>query len=576
MTINENQLNSVRLNDGEELISNFNTEMRRKRGSKPVFKIEFIEIDDTVTDITQYYIEGANFEKIKERAPDEIQAGNFDILLSNQDDNFSEFVSGSFLEGKQYIGASIKVSVGFILPDGTTEFESQIIGIIDELKTGDNESHVVFRCRDRISKIIDKKLRPIPTVEIPVYAANRGNGVISTIESLAFATTAQSWTVTCTTGGGNGVAQFSVTGSVSGSIGPATSGTEFSDTSVGIKFTITAGTDNWAVGDEITFSQAAVPQWNIVNPAKIIWSVLTGFNFDSDTQESWSSSVLSLDSTQSTSNTDINYNSFLDAITDLGGVIEGFGLKGFISYGETGKNLLESILIIFLGSIYTDADGKIVLRTWTPQFGDPDVTVFSDTKKIAALGYIKSIDQVLNSAIIHFKRDDSWEFSGTDLIFDAVHSLTDATSITKYGQFDIEISSKWYTANGQHVENFAQRIIGKFADPPLNIDFETGLDALKTEIGDIISVTDSKYGFSDLLGEVVKIRKSFDKDPKSINIRFRRDDDPGIQWGFLGSSVVEGDGLSPQSSTFAGASDSDKRFAYHDINTVGGIDYRMF
>jgi len=568
--LNTSNLNTVKLNNGGAPSPGFETFMRRLRNNKPCMKIEFIEINDTVTDITQYHLSGGNFEQIKERAPDEIQAGNFDIVLSNHDNNFSEFVSGSFLDGKQYHGARIRVSLGFVFDDGSTQFEIIGVGIIDQLKMKDNLSKVTFRCRDAIKKIIDKTLRSTPSVEIPVVAANRGNGTLSTIETLPFATQAEDWTVVCTVGGADGVAAFSVTGSISGSIGPATSGAEFADTTAGLKLTIAAGIVDWAVGDTFTFSTAPIPQWNFENPAKIIWSVLTGYNWDTDTQEAWSDSVLALDRTQSDSNTEIDYLSFVDSVSKLGGTGVANDIKGFISYEEAAKDFFESLLILFLGSIFTDPNGRIVLKTWTPEIGDPTVRAFKDSRKIAALGYVRSIDEVINSVVVQFKRADRWEFSGFGVAFDSTFIQKDATSITNFGEFTLETQSKWHSSNGNHVENFAQRLIGKFAEPPLNIDFKTGLDGLRSQIGDVIQVTDDKYGFDSLAGEISKIEKKLDEDPKEISIRLRKDDDLQVTWGFLGSEVDEGDGLSPQADLFASATESDKRFAYSNN------DYRMF
>ena len=193
-----------------------------------------------------------------------------------------------------------------------------------------------------------------------------------------------------------------------------------------------------------------------------------------------------------------------------------------------------------------------------------------------ALGYIRSIDEVINSVVVQFKGADSWDFSGVGVTFNATFIERDTVSIGLFGEFTLEVSSKWHSVNGNHVENFAQRIIGKFGVPPLNIDFKTGLDGLRSQIGDVIEVTDEKYGFDGLQGEISKIEKTIDEDPKEIKIRLRKDDDLGILWAFFGSDVDEGDGISPQSLTFGGATDADKRFCYIDLSDVAGIDYRMF
>lgn len=100
---------------------------------------------------------------------------------------------------------------------------------------------------------------PSSTVPVPAGGSpttNTGDGTVSTpIPSSA--TLTEDFTITCTVPGGSGVGQFSVTGSVSGLIGTATSNTEFVDADQKVRFTITAGGTPWAVSDEWTFSTVA-------------------------------------------------------------------------------------------------------------------------------------------------------------------------------------------------------------------------------------------------------------------------------------------------------------------------------
>jgi len=67
--------------------------------------------------------------------------------------------------------------------------------------------------------------------------------------------TAQSWTITCTTGGGDGVAVFSVVGSVSGVQAPATCGLPYVMSLV--RFEIRYGATDFVIGDEYTFDMVA-------------------------------------------------------------------------------------------------------------------------------------------------------------------------------------------------------------------------------------------------------------------------------------------------------------------------------
>src|SRR3990167_6753107 len=128
----------------------FQTEMARLQDSKPRTKVEYISPVSVTTDISAYYKSGAVFEQVKERAPDEIQAGDFDIILFNHDNYFSEYVATSLFYGGLYRRGKIKISQGFILPDGSEEYEVQAVGYIDQLVISNSESTVTLRCRDLI------------------------------------------------------------------------------------------------------------------------------------------------------------------------------------------------------------------------------------------------------------------------------------------------------------------------------------------------------------------------------------------------------------------------------------------
>jgi len=570
-------LNSTRLNNGTDTPFHFNTEARRLQDSKPIIKIEFIEVTGTVTDITDYYLSGANFEQVKERAPDEIQAGNFDIILANHDDNFSEYVAGSFLEDKQYHGARIRVSLGFILPDGTTSYETQAVGYIDQLVMGNQESIVTFRCRDIMWRIMDQILHSHPADEVPVVTStNTGNGTINVIKTRPFKTVNENWTLTCTLGGGDSTATFSVVGSVSGNVGTATSGTEFSTGTGagGIKFTIKAGGVNWVIDDTITFSTNQYPEWTTLNMGKIIWSILTGYNWDSDTEEAWSDFVLDFDRTQSDANVTIDYNSF-DTFIDLIDAINTLDLTGMIPYETDAIEFIQNLLVHVLGSLYSGKDGRIKIKAYVPSFGIPSKE-FGDHRKISLLGYIRSVDEIINAVSVKFKETDSWNFSDGDIEFDGLYVKKDSTSIGKYKEIGLEFESHWYSTGGSHAEDFSNKLVARYSEPVLNIDLTTGLDAITTEIGDLVRITDTKYNFSEEIGEVTTVRINLDSQPKGVDLRIRRDASIDILFGFIGSEADEGDGLSPQSDDYDTASDMDKLFAYFGSAATETPDYRMF
>ena len=83
-------------------------------------------------------------------------------------------------------------------------------------------------------------------------AAFATTGTKTTLPSVTveYGAVAETWTLTCTTGGGSGTAQFSVVGSVSGAKANATVGTAYANTGIG--FTITGGTIASVVGDTFT------------------------------------------------------------------------------------------------------------------------------------------------------------------------------------------------------------------------------------------------------------------------------------------------------------------------------------
>lgn len=104
-----------------------------------------------------------------------------------------------------------------------------------------------------------------PSSTVPVAdGGNTGNGSMSTPVPSS-ATLTENFTIACAVPGGSGVGQFSVTGSVSGLLGTATSNVEFVDADQKVRFTITAGATPWAVSDEWTFSAVAGTPLNETN-----------------------------------------------------------------------------------------------------------------------------------------------------------------------------------------------------------------------------------------------------------------------------------------------------------------------
>jgi len=83
---------------------------------------------------------------------------------------------------------------------------------------------------------------------------NVGDGYLKNLLP-ALTPVAETWTLVCTTGGGDGVAIFSVTGSVTGASSAATCEVDY-DNGV-VKFKIGFGATNYAPGDQFTFDVVA-------------------------------------------------------------------------------------------------------------------------------------------------------------------------------------------------------------------------------------------------------------------------------------------------------------------------------
>lgn len=556
----------------------FQTEMVRLQDSTPKTKVEYISIDGVTTDISAYYIEGARFAQGKERAPDEMQAGDFDIVLNNATGYFSEFLPGSLFYTVKYHNARIRVSQGFILPDGTEEYEQQATAYIDELVADPDQSHITLRCRDKLRSLLDRIIHRRPSTETATAGGgNVGTGGCSAIETKPFKTKNEIWTITCTLGGADGVAIFSVSGSVTGAKGNATSGTEFSTGTGtgGIKFTISGGGTNWVIGDVFTFTTKQYPEWSAVNVVKIIWSILTGYNYDTNVQEAWASQVLAFDHTKSTANTDLDYDAFVEAISDTD-ALGNFNLTGRIPYDSLASDVVRKLVLLFLGSMFTNADGRISISVYRPGTNPAAEATFTDAIKNSKCGYSRSVEEVINYVSIAYKKTDRWEFSNDEVIYDGNWVELNSASISDNDYLTQGYSIDWYAPNGTHVQDLASKIVGKYGEPPLNIDFTTGMDALLTQVGDIVAVTDTKHNLVAVKGEVIKMLREFDTNPAHITLRVRRDSDLNQLYGKLGSRINEGDGKSPQAATYGIASTTDKEYCYLGALSNQTPAYLMF
>ncbi len=113
---------------------------------------------------------------------------------------------------------------------------------------------------DKINAMIEKETSAANAV---AGGSNAGNGEVL-VPSASDLSVAESWTLTCTSAGGDDQAVFSVSGSVSGARDSATSGQVYSVDE--ISFVISAGDTDWSVGDTFTIAIAgSAKQWEVLS-----------------------------------------------------------------------------------------------------------------------------------------------------------------------------------------------------------------------------------------------------------------------------------------------------------------------
>jgi len=547
----------------------FDDAMDALTGTRPIEKIE-LELDGGTEDITDWFRGGAVFDQRREIAPDRISAGDSTLTFSNHDDKFTETDAGSIFYGEIYHNRKLKFYVGFQFDDGTKEYRIQSTMLLKDVSYDFDKSLVYFACTDLTRTLIDSTLNIPPNDTLPAPdAANIGNGSCSEIATMPFATVNETWTLTCTTPGGDSVAIFSVVGSVSGNIGNATSGTKFTNATFGVKFTIKVGGTNWSGGDKFTFTTYQFLEWTNENPAKIIWSLLTGTIYDTGADENFKSLTLLLDSTRSTANTQIDWTTLVDTVGKVYTPV-----TGYIPQNKNTAKAIEELHILFLGSTMIAPDGRIKVKAYHPALGTP--RNFADTKKITGrFKRTKKVVDIINSASCKTKRTATWAWSDDSEDYDFIYVNQDATSITNYIETRHKsYESRWLSINWQDNKPEAQRwfidrLVGRFSIPPTKMEFITGMDALETELGDEISITDSDSDLNQSTFAVSHLKKDFVAAPKKISIICNDDATTGLNWIFWGSSADEGDGISPHSANWDSASSTDRQFCYW--STTGAV-----
>src|SRR5207302_880669 len=193
------------------------------------------------------------------------------------------------------------------------------------------------------------------------------------------------------------------------------------------------------------------------NAGKVLWSMLTGYSWDTNTQEAFSDLVLSFDHTQSNANTDIDYNAFATAIAVID-AIGVFSITGYVPYDTDAITAIQNLIVMFLGTLYSGNDGRILLTTYIPPF-TPSFLTFADTLKIMDLDYFRQIDEIINTVTVTYIASPNWAWSTGSQTLDGSYVDKDATSVTNRGTYPATFTIPWYTASGNHVKDFTSKLI---------------------------------------------------------------------------------------------------------------------
>lgn len=529
----------------------FITEMERLRGALIKPKVELI-LDGGTFDVSAYYISGGDSDQEKERNADKLSTGDASFIFSNYSNYFSELDSTSILYGVKYHNRKIRVSIGLMLADGSIECVAMGTYKIKKLEINQGNNQVIFYCNDLICKIIDEKLNIYPTGLIPTTTGT-GNGIISELATKPFATISENITITFSSD-----TSFTVVGSISGALGSGTVGTLFTATGNVCRFLISAGETAFINGDIITFSTYQYPQFTDVNIIKIIWALLTGYDYDTDTQLNWGDRAsINLDHTQSTANTDLNYADFADAISKIS-----ISLTGYVDHNRSAKNVLEELLPLFLGALFVDGDGKIDINVYVPSLGVSPRN-FADTKQITKFVFSKDINNLINYCVGGYKKNISWAWSDVEETTDSNYSMGDTLSqtnnLTKISfNFDCVY---WYSSTNP-LNYLFTRILDRNSIIPQEVEFETWGDGINTKISDVITLTENKTGLNSSGFEIIRLRKNISGIPKTILITATNLSTFNVAWAFCGSDINEGDGISPQAANYDTATITDKQFGY--------------
>jgi len=164
--------------------------------------------------------------------------------------------------------------------------------------------------------------------------------------------------------------------------------------------------------------------------------------------------------------------------------------SGFITQRENGIKFIErEILQVVGGRFYVNEENKIVYKHVQPHFVGIDYTI-ADTTNMLDRNAKTDINKMRNRYELSYGVDKSWTASDGAIEYhqtDKSWSKNENESITEYGLTKPhKVVSKFIDENTTAFEAMATRFFMRFSDPLLVSTYESKLDLIACQIGDIV------------------------------------------------------------------------------------------
>jgi hypothetical protein len=217
------------------------------------------------------------------------------------------------------------------------------------------------------------------------------------------------------------------------------------------------------------------------NPADLVWDLLTNYG--------------ELDDTQSSANTDIDYDIWSNWKQDCSDL--DLSIKAELE-GEYISTILDKIAYLTKSIIFVRGDSKFIFYRFVPS---PDVHFTFDDDNIRNEQTKQTFEELLNYVKCYYGYDPTAETWAGNVIAE------DATSQANYGKISHteEDTAVWH-ATQTSAQEFCNRYIERYKDPREYCRFETGIMGFIFEPGDIIYNSISFYGYSTTDFEIKRLQ----------------------------------------------------------------------